>query len=248
MHVRRLNALGATPYSWNDALMAFSIIAAGGSGERMGAGGAKFALPLLGRPMVHYSLEAFQNSPSIEAIVLVVPAACLDRWSAESLRGSGFSKVAATVAGGGSRQESVRLGLQVIDSKEGTVVVHDVARPMVTPAMIESVAVIPEGMDGLIAAVPVTDTIKRVEAGSVSDTIARSGLFSVQTPQGFTLRALLQAHQEAARAGFEATDDSALIEWRGGRVGVVEGSRENIKVTYPADMLMAAAVLEGRRK
>jgi len=228
--------------------MAFSIIAAGGSGERMGAGGAKFAESLLGRPMVHYSLQAFQDSSSIEAIVLVVPAAFLDGWGAESLRDSGFSKASATVAGGASRQESVRLGLQAIGSEEGTVVVHDAARPMVTPAMIDSVAVIGEGMDGLIAAVPVTDTIKRLEGGSVAETVPRSGLFSVQTPQAFRLRALLEAHREAAKASFEATDDSALIEWRGGRVGVVEGSRENIKVTFPADLLMAAAVLEGRAK
>ena len=247
MHVRRLNALGATPYSWNDALMAFSIIAAGGSGERMGAGGAKFAELLLGRAMVSYSLDAFQNAPSIESIILVVPAAFVEQWSAESLRGSGFSKVAATVAGGERRQQSVRLGLEAIGSREGIVVVHDAARPMVTPELIESVAAVPEGMDGLIAAVPVTDTIKRVETSSVSATVERAGLFSVQTPQGFSLGALLDAHSEAAGAGFEATDDSALVEWRGGRVGIVPGSRENMKVTYPADLLMAEAVLGGRR-
>jgi 2-C-methyl-D-erythritol 4-phosphate cytidylyltransferase len=228
--------------------MAFSIIAAGGSGDRMGAGGAKFAEPLLGRAMVSYSLDAFENAPSIESVILVVPAAFVERWSAESLRGSGFSKAAATVAGGETRQQSVWLGLQAIGSPDGIVVVHDAARPMVTPELIESVAAMPEGMDGLITAVPVTDTIKRVEASSVSATVERAGLFSVQTPQGFLLGPLLEAHGEAAGAGFEATDDSALIEWRGGRVGVVNGSRENIKVTYPADLLMAEAVLGGRRR
>ena len=248
MPLRRLDAPGATPYPWNDALMAFSIIAAGGSGERMGTAAAKFEQPLLGRPMVSYSLEAFQNSPSIESIVLVVPGPFVGQWSQESLRASGFSKAAATVAGGATRQQSVWLGLQAIGSRDGIVVVHDAARPMVTAEMIESVSVMPDGTDGLITAVPVTDTIKRVEASSVSATVERAGLFSVQTPQGFSLGALLDAHSEAAGAGFEATDDSALIEWRGGRVGVVPGSRENIKVTYPADLVVAEAVLRGRRR
>ena len=228
--------------------MACAIIAAGGSGERMARNGAKFAEPLLGRPMVSYSLEAFQNATSIESIVLVVPAPLLGQWSAGSLRDSGFSKAAATVAGGPTRQQSVRLGLQVAGSVDGIVVVHDAARPMVTSEMIDAVAAIPAGVDGLITAVPITDTIKRVEASIVAGTVERSGLFSVQTPQGFRFAALIDAHRQAADSGFEATDDSALIEWRGGRVGVVEGSRENIKVTYPADLLVAEAVLRERSR
>lgn len=109
--------------------MAFAVIAAGGSGDRLGVGQAKFEAEILGRPMVYYSLEVFQSSSAIDAIILVVPAGRMADWSPQSLHESGISKASLTVAGGATRQESVFLGLQLIEGEAGVVAVHDAARP-----------------------------------------------------------------------------------------------------------------------
>ncbi|HEY5526636.1 MAG TPA: 2-C-methyl-D-erythritol 4-phosphate cytidylyltransferase [Candidatus Anoxymicrobiaceae bacterium] len=226
--------------------MAFAVIAAGGSGDRLGVGVAKFEAEILGRPMVSYSLETFQSSSAIDDIILVVPADRLADWSPRSLSQSGISKASLTVAGGRTRQESVFLAIQLIEGEEGVVAVHDAARPLVTRRMVDAVCEIPEGFDGLITAVPVTDTIKSIEGGAVASTLERSQLVSVQTPQAFDLATLIHAHRAASRDGFTGTDDSSLVEREGGRVGIVEGRPSNIKVTYQADLVMAAAVLSGR--
>jgi len=228
--------------------VAFAVIAAAGGGDRLGNSVAKFEVDLLHEPMVLYSLRAFQQSGAIEGIVLVVPSGRLDTWSVASLRASGISKAHSTVAGGATRKESVFLGLQAVEEKDGIVVVHDAARPMVTPVMIDTVCEIPRGMAGLVTAIPVTDTIKEVEGRVVVSTLDRTRLVSVQTPQAFELSALREAHRYAAKEGFEGTDDASLVERIGGRVGVVEGAPENIKVTYPADLRMAAAILSGRER
>ena len=227
--------------------MALAIVAAGGGGERLGSASPKFQVPLLGTPMVYYSLRAFEQAPSIDSIVVVVPGDFVEEWSARILHDGGISKAGATVAGGATRQESVRLGLQAVGSPDGTVVVHDAARPMVTVEMIQAVCEIEDGLAGMITAVPVTDTIKRVADGEVIETVERAGLYSVQTPQGFLLSVLIDAHREAARIGLEGTDDAVLVERFGGRVGVAEGSRDNIKVTYPADVATAETALKGRQ-
>jgi 2-C-methyl-D-erythritol 4-phosphate cytidylyltransferase len=226
--------------------VAFAVIAAGGSGDRLGVGVSKFEAEILGRPMVSYSLEVFQGSDAIEGIILVVPADRLADWSPAALRESGISKASQTVSGGRTRQESVFIGLQLIEGETGVVAVHDAARPLVTGRMVDAVCDVPEGFDGLITAVPVTDTIKSVEDGAVASTLERSRLVSVQTPQAFDLATLIHAHRAAARDGFEGTDDASLVEREGGKVGIVEGRPSNIKVTYQADLVMAAAVLSGR--
>jgi 2-C-methyl-D-erythritol 4-phosphate cytidylyltransferase len=223
--------------------MAFAIIAAGGKGERLSSGTAKFETPLLGRPMVGYSLDAFQGAVSIERLVLVVPPDRVSCWLPGNVS---CAKLSATVAGGSTRQQSVLNGLEALECGEGVVVIHDAARPMVTAKTIEAACRIPDDARGVITAVPVADTIKRVEEDLVVETLARSGLVAVQTPQAFDLSALLSAHREAARQGFEGTDDASLIEWMGGSVRVIEGAAENFKVTYPPDVLLAEAILRGR--
>lgn len=226
--------------------MAFAVIAAGGSGERFGGVVAKFEADLLGRPMIRYSLEAFQQSRAIQGIVLVVPGDRVGSWGAEALRSSGISKALATVAGGGTRQESVRMGLSIIEGESGVVAVHDAARPMVTAALVDAVCEIPAGLSGVTAAVPVTDTIKEVADGLVVSTLDRAPLVSVQTPQAFDIQELVEAHRAAAEAGFEGTDDASLLERMGRKVGIVDGSRDNLKVTYRSDLALAAAILRGR--
>jgi 2-C-methyl-D-erythritol 4-phosphate cytidylyltransferase len=226
--------------------VALAVIAAGGSGDRFGGPVAKFEAPLLGKPIVRYSLDAFQQSAAVSGIVLVVPADRVEEWDAATLRSSGLTKVLATVAGGATRQESVFLGLQVISSEAGVVVVHDAARPMVTATMVDAVCEVPAGMSGGTTAVPVTDTVKEVEGRMVVSTLDRSRLVSVQTPQAFIIADLIEAHRDAARAGFAGTDDASLVERMGGRVGIIEGSRDNIKVTHESDLRLAEAILKGR--
>jgi 2-C-methyl-D-erythritol 4-phosphate cytidylyltransferase len=226
--------------------VALAIIAAGGRGSRLGSSSLKFEHELCGKPLIMYSLDAFQASESIESIVLVVPRQRLGAWSAERLREQGIGKAAATVAGGDTRQRSVSLGLKALPSTGGLVVVHDAARPLVTAGMIDAACDIPRGADGVIIASEVTDTIKIVEGGFVVSTPERGSLVAVQTPQAFKVAVLLKAHQAAREQRFGGTDDAVLVERIGGKVAVIPGSRDNIKVTYPEDLALAEAIIAER--
>lgn len=219
---------------------------AGGAGSRAGTPLPKLELPLLGRPLVYYALLAFEQAVSIERVILVVPAERLGAWGPDRLAREGLAKVTATLAGGDTRQQSVRNAIDAIPERRGTVVIHDGARPLVTAGLIDSVADIPDQVDGLIAAVPVTDTIKVVDVARVTGTPDRSSLVAVQTPQAFRLEVLRASHQQASSDGFVATDDSALVERWGGTVQVVAGDRENLKVTYPEDVKRAEEILMAR--
>lgn len=216
---------------------------AGGEGSRLGLDAPKLEVTVLGTPLILYPLRAFEDANSIELVVLTVPPERVDAWSVERLRREGIAKVVRTIAGGATRQESVRLALAELPAGAGTVVIHDGARPCVTPSLIEGVSVVPEGVAGVIAAVPVTDTVKEVDSGSVVKTLPRETLASVQTPQAFSLEDIRRAHEDASSSGFEGTDDASLIEWAGGKVLVVEGSRDNIKVTYYEDIARVEEIL-----
>ena len=228
--------------------MAFAIIAAGGRGTRLGGPTPKFEVQLAGRPVLMHSLEVFESAPSIEAIVLVVPEDRVDDWDAGSLKRRGVAKLLATVPGGETRQESVRRGLERLAGETGVVVVHDAARPLVTVETIEAACKVPDHVDGVITAIAVTDTIKCVDGVTVTGTPDRERLVAVQTPQAFRIEVLAGAHASALVAGFTGTDDAALVERAGGLVGVIEGSRENIKVTFQEDVAIAEAILLERRK
>jgi 2-C-methyl-D-erythritol 4-phosphate cytidylyltransferase len=226
----------------------FAVIAAAGQGSRLGAPVAKFELELRGKPLLLYSLEAFQAAGCVDSIILVVPEERLGSWAAEGLRARGISKATATVPGGATRQESVGRGLDGVPGDAGTVVIHDAARPMVTPALIEATCRIPDDADGVITAVGVTDTIKSVKGAVVASTLERGSLVSVQTPQAFRLDVLRAAHLAAREEGYEGTDDAALVERAGGVVAVIEGSRENIKVTFGEDLARVDAIMGERGK
>jgi 2-C-methyl-D-erythritol 4-phosphate cytidylyltransferase len=150
--------------------------------------------------------------------------------------------VAAAVVGGATRSASVRAGLAAVAPSATIVVVHDAARPLASPALFEAViGAVRRGADAAVPAVPVPDTVKRVDGDEVVETVARDELVVVQTPQAFRADALRAAHT----GGADATDDAALIEAADGRVVIVPGERANLKVTTPADLVMAAAILTG---
>ena len=217
--------------------MSVALIVAAGSGERLGAGRPKALVRLAGRPLVQWSIDALREVAGLERIVLALPA------------GAAAPPVVVAVEGGAVRSESVRRALAAAGDGD-PVVVHDAARPLVTAELVERAIAALEGdrdADAAIAALPVTDTVKRVDgAGAVSETLERSELWAVQTPQVFRRAALERALQVPAEELARATDDAWLIERAGGRVIVVPASAENLKVTTPFDLRVAELLLAGR--
>lgn len=203
----------------------------------------KLLIPVAGRPVISHTLRAFELSDAIDQIVVV-----LSDSNAEMVLPllRGFRKVTHTCRGGARRQESVRNGLYALPACEW-VVVHDGARPLVTPGMIsQGVAFAQESNGAVAAATPVVDTLKAArEDGTVIRTVPREGLWVVQTPQIFPYDLLLAAHERAIE---DVTDDCALIERLGHPVRLYEGSRLNLKVTSPDDVLVADALLRARRR
>lgn len=222
--------------------MITAIIVAAGTGSRLGdPEGMPKALRALGdRPMYLHALQTFDAHTRVDATVLVYPAI----WEAqilEDLEGRVRGPL-ELVAGGATRQESVVAGLHAAGEAE-FVLVHDAARPFVTPALIDRVLDAAISAGAAICAIPVTDTLKRVSSGFVTDTVERADLAHVQTPQAFAVQLLRRAHASAERAGLEATDDGALVEALGEKVAVVDGDEGNIKITSMADFAVAEALL-----
>lgn len=212
---------------------------AAGSGQRLGAGLPKALVPLHGRPLLSWALEAFAGHPEVDLVVVVAPAAELA--TVESC----VEGRALVVAGGATRQASVDAGLAALPPDVGLVLVHDAARPLVQPAVISAVVAALRGGDqAVIPVLPVVDTIKRVNAaGQVLGTVDRSELRAVQTPQGFVRSVLLAAHRAAEdRALTDVTDDAGLAEALGVPVATVAGSELCFKVTTPHDLGLAHAL------
>jgi 2-C-methyl-D-erythritol 4-phosphate cytidylyltransferase len=218
--------------------MAVALIVAAGSGERLGAGRPKALVELAGRPLVQWSVEALSAVDAIERIVVALPP------GAEPPAG------VSSVEGGPARSESVRLALAAAGDGD-PVVVHDAARPLVTRELTERVLAALDAdvdADAAIAAAPVIDTVKRVDGdGTVTETLERSELWAVQTPQVFRRGALERALDVSPQELARATDDAWLIERAGGKVIVVRGSEENLKVTRPFDLRIAELLLAMRR-
>lgn len=220
-----------------------AIILGGGSGQRMGAKCNKVLLPIAGKSMIVRSVEAFV--PLVEQVVVVSREEDMPVMASE-LAQNGLD--VPVVSGGATRQESVWRGLQALSGQCDGVLVHDGARCLVTADVIQRCMVSVEKCGTGVAAVPVTDTIKTVSDANIAlDTPNRASLRAVQTPQGFKVDLLRQAHEQAQRDGFLGTDDASLVERLGVPVQLTEGSRRNIKLTTPEDLLMAEAFLQNRR-
>ena len=220
--------------------MVAAILAAAGSGERLGADRPKAFARLGDRPLLAESLERLEASAWIDAIVIAAPPG----WEepaillAEEL---GCGKVGACVTGGATRAESVQLALGEVPQDAAVVVVHDAARPLVQDDVLERVlAPLGEGWDGAVPALPLADTVKRVRGDAVVETLDRSELRAVQTPQAFVAPVLRDAF---AGAGADASDCASLVEARGGRVKVVTGDARLLKVTDAADLERVQALL-----
>jgi 2-C-methyl-D-erythritol 4-phosphate cytidylyltransferase len=219
--------------------MAVALIVAAGRGERLGAGGPKALITVAGRPMVEWSVAALRQVAAVEAIVVALPLDSLDAAPEGTF----------AVAGGETRSESVRAALSAAPEAD-VVIVHDAARALVTPALFaEAVEELERtGADAVVAAAPVTDTIKQVGQGSlgVELTLDRSRLWAVQTPQVFRRAALERALAAPVELLTAASDDAWLIEQQGGTVAVLPASAENFKITTPLDLRLAELLLSER--
>jgi 2-C-methyl-D-erythritol 4-phosphate cytidylyltransferase len=220
-------------------MSAWAVVVAAGRGERLGLDRPKAFAKLNDRPLLAESLERLERSDWIDSIVVVAPP----DWEepvillAEEL---GCGKVVSVVPGGETRAASVRTGLAEVSEDATVVLVHDAARPLLTEEMIERLlTTLPEGWDGVVPGLPVSDTVKRVDGEQVVETVDREALVVAQTPQAFVWPVL----RDAAASGDDATDCAALLERRGGRIKVVPGDRRLIKVTEPVDLEIVGLLL-----
>jgi 2-C-methyl-D-erythritol 4-phosphate cytidylyltransferase/2-C-methyl-D-erythritol 2,4-cyclodiphosphate synthase len=218
-----------------------ALLMAAGRGSRFGAELPKQYLPLLGRPVLRWAAESLLRDGLVAHLLPVVEEGEQPRVAA-LLEGL---PALPPVAGGATRQASVRAGLEALaGDPPDRVLVHDAARPLLPPGLVAAVlAALDAGADGALPALPVADTLKRAADDRVEATVPRAGLFRAQTPQGFRFAALLAAHRAAAG---EATDDAQLLEQAGGAVRLVEGSEDAMKITWPADLPRLEAALLGR--
>jgi 2-C-methyl-D-erythritol 4-phosphate cytidylyltransferase len=225
---------------------AAAIIVAGGQGVRFGGPVRKQYLRLARRPVLWWTLRAFERSPSIRGIVIVVPAddrrpvyRTVFRWKVR--------KLVAVVAGGKTRADSVRAGLQALPADYAWVAVHDGVRPLITVETIEATLSAARKHRGAIAACRSKDTVKLADrSGGIASTPPRESVWLAQTPQTFERRLLERAH--AAGKRLTVTDDAQLVERLGVRVRLVEAPYENLKVTVPSDLLLAERILRQRKK
>jgi 2-C-methyl-D-erythritol 4-phosphate cytidylyltransferase len=220
------------------------IIPAAGQGKRMGAGKNKLFLTLENIPVLIHTLRVFEQDMECSGIILSIHPHDQESFN-ELLTEYRISKVTNLVQGGKERQDSVFNGLKVIHS-DGIVLVHDGARPFVKVETIHELVKAAESSGAAIAAVPVKDTIKKVENLLVSETIERSSLWAVQTPQAFRVSTLRKAHECAVEDQFTGTDDASLVERLPHKVVIIEGDYDNIKLTTPEDMFFAEAILKKR--
>ena len=225
------------------ALGTWAVLVAAGRGERLGEGRPKSFVALGELPLLAEPLRRLDGCDLVDAVVVVAPPG----WEepaillAEEL---GTSKVSACVPGGETRTDSVRAGVGEVPEEAAAILVHDAARPLLDESVIERVlGALGEGFDGAVPALPLADTVKRVDGAVVVETVDRSELVAVQTPQGFVAPVLRAALAASAGDPGASTDCASLVERHGGRVKVVAGDERLLKVTTRADLERVAAWL-----
>lgn len=212
----------------------------------MGSDRNKLLLTVRSQPIIAWTLKAADAASSISWIGIISQPTDWDDLKA-ILADLKLNKPVELIAGGSTRQESVYNGLQALPEAAEQVLIHDGARCLATPDLLNACAEAIRHCPGLIAAIPVKDTIKVVdENGIIQSTPDRSQLWAAQTPQGFDVKLLKQCHAEGVRQGWEVTDDAALFEKCGIEVRIVQGEETNLKVTTPQDLAIAEFILKSR--
>lgn len=228
--------------------MISALIVAAGQGVRMGSAQRKQYLQLCGRPVLVHTLQAFDRCPDIQCIRVVVPATEMDFCRRKILPDASLSKHVELIAGGRRRQDSVFNGLQHLGDARGVVLIHDGVRPLVSTSLIQACIQGALQWGACIPGVQAVDTLKQTDSlNNILGTIPRESIWLAQTPQAFSLPIIRRAHLEARQQGLEATDDASLVEALGIPVHVIDGLRENIKITTPEDLAYAEALLKLRQ-
>ena len=228
--------------------MVAAVVAAAGSGTRFDAVGQskpKQFRTLCGRPLYSWSLSVLCGHHDIESIVMAVSADLLENVARELESCSFDAGKVSLCAGGATRQESVHLALEFLSGQALTpdyVLVHDAARPFLTANLVSATIECVTASGACTLAVPLVDTIKRVNDGVVCETIDRSSLFLIQTPQAARFNWFLQAHRQAALNGSATTDDAAILELSGHQISIMGGSQYNLKITTPEDFIIGEAL------
>jgi len=230
------------------SIQVIAVIPAAGLGTRMASARSKQYMDLCGKPMLAVTLEQFQQCRLVEGIVLVVAEDAIDYCIREIVERFDLTKVAPVVAGGQSRQESVRNAIEVVSNSTETVVIHDGARPLVTIELIERIIRASERHRGAVAGVPLKDTVKEIDSrGRVAKTVDRQALWAIQTPQIFQYDDIRLAHKKAMEEDWHGvTDDASLIEKLNIPVTVIPGEETNIKITTEEDLELARLILSSR--
>ena len=218
---------------------------AGGSGSRMGMDIPKPLIPIVGHPMIHYSLRVFEAIPRVHTVKVGI----------NPLQGPVLDKILAPyprrayrgwVAGGPTRAHTALFTLRELASENPDIVlIHDAARPCLTEEDVLSLIDAVKGADGAFLARPCVDTLWRSSEGSVSEPVERRAVIGAQTPQAFPFKTVLDAYEKGIAEGFQGTDDASFVHRLGGKINWVTGSRWNFKVTYPEDLELARAILTG---
>jgi len=224
-----------------------ALVPAAGMGKRMGKAVAKQFLPLGGKPMLAHTLLAFQRSPEIDEIIPILSEEDMETCLRDVIEAFHITKVKTLVVGGKERQDSVYNGIRKLEKDATVILVHDGVRPFVTHKMIrECVEFVRKG-ECVAVGVPLKDTVKEVDStGIVRQTLERSRLWAIQTPQAFPVKVLRKAYDESYKNKVYGTDDATLVERSGNKVRVLMGSYENIKITTPEDLILAEEILKGR--
>lgn len=221
-----------------------AVVVAAGSARRM-EGIDKILTPLGELPVLVHTLYAFQDCDCFDEIVVVTREDLVEEVS-RLCQEYDLDKVRKVVVGGAERTHSVRNGLREVRPDAALVAIHDGARPLVTQSILEKTVLRASASGAAAPAIPVTDTIKEASEGLTTGTVDRSRLFAVQTPQIFEAGLIKAAVEKAIQDGEVLTDDCACVERLGMKVALTEGSRENIKITTPFDLLLGTAILESR--
>lgn len=223
-----------------------AVIVAAGSARRM-EGIDKILAPLGELPVLVHTLYAFQDCDCFDEIIVVTREDLIVEIS-RLCKQYGLDKVRKVIVGGAERTHSVRNGLREVRPDAQLIAIHDGARPLVTQHILEKTVLRASSAGAAAPVIPITDTVKRVEKDLILDTVDRSALYAIQTPQVFEAGLIKAAVEKAIADGEVLTDDCACVERLGMKVAVTEGSKENIKITTPFDLLLGSAILEARVK
>jgi len=225
---------------------ATGIVAAGGQGTRLGIAGGKQLLELADKPIVAWSIDALASAELIQDIVVVCDPDRVGEYAQVITAKVSTKKPLNFVAGGETREESVMAGLLSVDKAADIVAIHDGARPLLEGRHVDSAIqalIEKDGLDGVVLGNPAVDTLKRVKGDLILDTPDRDQYWHAQTPQIFWKKQLFAAYKQAREEGYQGTDDASYCENSGGKVGMVLGSRNNLKITTTEDIDFAESLL-----